>query len=54
MAGEHLPMMLTFIDETEKANAILPDLLALVTDGLVEAHPTEILRHIATEEKVLS
>jgi hypothetical protein len=26
----------------------------MVTDGLVEAHPTEILKNISTGEKVIS
>jgi len=33
---------------------ILPKLLAMVTDGLVEAHPTEVLKNITTAEKVLA
>jgi PII-like signaling protein len=54
VAGEHLPMIVYFVDEVEKVRNILPDLLAMVTDGLVEAHPTEILKNMATPEKVLS
>ncbi len=52
--GEHLPVVIQFLDTQEKIDAILPDLLAMVTDGLVEAHPTEILKNIATPEKVLA
>jgi len=33
---------------------ILPELLAMVMDGLVEAHPTEVLKNITTAEKVLA
>jgi hypothetical protein len=43
-SAEHLPILIYFIDETAKVQAILPELLAVVTDGLVEAHPTEILK----------
>jgi PII-like signaling protein len=52
--GEHLPVILYFIDGEAKVRSILPDLLAMVTDGLVEAHPTEILKDISTPAKVLS
>jgi PII-like signaling protein len=54
VTGEHLPMILYFVDEVEKVQRILPTLLAMVTDGLVEAHLTEVLKNITTPEKVLS
>lgn len=54
VAGEHLPVIIYFVDTFQKVHAILPELLNLVTDGLVEAHPTEILKNITTAEKVLS
>lgn len=43
-AGEHLPVIVIFIDDTEKIKAILPDVMRLVTDGLVEVQPTEIVK----------
>jgi len=52
--AEHLPVLIYFIDETAKIEAILPEFLALVTDGLVEAHPTQILKVANTPEKVLA
>jgi PII-like signaling protein len=52
--GEHLPVIIYFVDTFQKVHAIMPELLGLVTDGLVEAHPTEILKNITTVEKVLS
>ena len=52
--GEHLPVIIQFLDTREKISAVLPELLAMVTDGLVEAHPTEILKNIATAERVLA
>jgi uncharacterized protein len=54
VAGQHLPVLIYFVDEASKVKAVLPDLLNLVTDGLVEVHPTEVLKNIATSEKVLS
>jgi uncharacterized protein len=52
--GLHLPVLLYFVEGREKVDAILPELLSLVTDGLVEAHPTEILKKISTAERVVS
>ena len=54
VAAEHLPMLVYFVDEKSKVQAILPELLAMVTDGLIEAHPTEVLKNITTAEKVLA
>jgi PII-like signaling protein len=54
VTGEHLPMVVYFVDEPVKVRGILPTLLAMVTDGLVEAHPTEVLKNISTAEKVIA
>ncbi|MDE1162274.1 MAG: DUF190 domain-containing protein [Acidobacteriaceae bacterium] len=54
VSGLHLPVIIIFIEVPEKVEAIMPALLDLVTDGLVEAHPTEILKSIAGSEKVIA
>ncbi len=54
VGGLHLPVILYFVEEQEKVDAVLDELLALVTDGLVEAHPTNVLKNISSSEKVLS
>lgn len=54
VAGEHLPIIISFIDEEEKVRAVLPTLLEMVTDGMVEAHPTQILKFAAATPKVVS
>jgi PII-like signaling protein len=54
VAGLHLPVMIVFIDSNEKVNSVLPEILELVTDGLVEAQPTQILKSIIGREKVIS
>jgi PII-like signaling protein len=54
VAGLHLPVVIYFIETAEKIEAILSPLLDMVTDGLVEAHPTEILKNISTSERVIS
>jgi len=43
-----------FVEASEKVQSFLPALLDIVTDGLVEAHPTEILKSIVGKEKVVS
>jgi uncharacterized protein len=53
VAGEHLPILFLFVEETHKARVLLPDLLAMVTDGLVEAHQVEVLKNISAPEKVI-
>jgi PII-like signaling protein len=52
--GEHLPIVISLVDETVKVRAILPELLTIVTDGLVEAHSTEVLKDISKEEGILT
>jgi PII-like signaling protein len=52
--GEHMPILLSFVDSVEKIEALLPELLEAVTDGLVEAHPTQILKSVLRRSKVVS
>ncbi|RXH54144.1 DUF190 domain-containing protein [Granulicella sibirica] len=54
VAGLHLPVVIFFVEETGKVKALLPALLEMVTDGLIEAHPTEILTSIVGSERVLA
>jgi hypothetical protein len=54
VAGLHLPVVIYFIEEQAKFESIRDPLLALVTDGLVEAHPTTILKYVTSSEKVIS
>jgi uncharacterized protein len=54
IGGLHLPLVIFFVDSSAKVNSILPALLDLVTDGLVEAHPTEVLKSVVGKEKVIS
>lgn len=54
VAGLHLPVVISFIETSSKVDSVLPTLLDIVTDGLVEAHPTEILKSVAGKEKVIS
>ena len=54
VAGLHLPVVIYFIEEQQKIDAILDELLSMVTDGLVEAQPTTVLRNISSSAKVVS
>lgn len=54
VAGLHRPVVIFFTESVDKVDAILPRLLEMVTDGLVEAHPTEVLKSSIGKEKVLS
>jgi|SRR5580658_8811293 PII-like signaling protein len=42
--GEHLPVRIEFIESTETVDKLLPELYELVTDGLIEATETTILK----------
>ena len=42
--GQHLPIRLEFIDQREVVNGLMPELLLLVTDGMVEVQETTILK----------
>jgi uncharacterized protein len=42
--GQHLPIRLEFIDQQEVVDRLMPELLLLVTDGMVEVQETTILK----------
>ena len=42
--GQHLPIRLEFIDQREVVDRVMPELLLLVTDGMVEVQETTILK----------
>src|SRR5580693_1597976 len=42
--GEHLPVRIEFIDNRETIESLLPELYALVTDGVIEAKDKTILK----------
>lgn len=43
-ASEHLPVRIEFIDTPARVDALLPELCELISDGLIEAQDTMILR----------
>ncbi len=42
--GQHLPIRLEFIDRREVVEQLMPELLRLVTDGMVEVQETTVLK----------
>ena len=40
----HMPLLIEFIESEERVEALLPLLTDLVTDGLIEAHDTMVLK----------
>jgi PII-like signaling protein len=48
---EHLPVRIEFIETKEAADAILPSLCELITDGLIEAHETTIIKSAVRDER---
>jgi len=54
VASLHLPVVIGFVEREEKFAAIREELLGLVTDGFVEAHPTQILKNVSSAGKVIS
>jgi hypothetical protein len=49
--GQHLPLRIEFIESIEKMDALLPPLLELVSDGLIEAQDTMVLKTAAQERR---
>jgi PII-like signaling protein len=47
---EHLPVRIEFIESREAAEALLPALCELITDGLIEVQDTTILKAVVREE----
>jgi PII-like signaling protein len=54
VAGLHLPVAIYFIERQETFEAIQEELLALITDGLVEVHATSVLKNVASSDRVIS
>ena len=46
VGGEHLPIRVEFLDSVEVVNGLMPRLLELVTDGVIEVQATSIV-HVA-------
>src|ERR1700685_1851939 len=42
--GQHLPIRLEFVDPREVVELLMPELLRLVTDGMIEMQETTVLK----------
>jgi PII-like signaling protein len=42
--AQHMPLRIEFIDVAQTVERLLPQLMELVTDGLIEAHDTMVLK----------
>ena len=49
-ADRHMPLQIEFIESKAKLDAFLPRLEKLLTDGIIEAHDTTILK-VAMDER---
>jgi PII-like signaling protein len=49
---QHLPVRIEFVEESEKVSRLLPSLCDLVTDGLIEAHDTVIIKAAARKDSL--
>jgi PII-like signaling protein len=49
-AREHMPVRIEFIESSDKVSSLMPDLCALLSDGLIEAHDTMIYKATAAGE----
>jgi hypothetical protein len=46
MNGEHLPIRVEFLESANKVESLMPKLIELVTDGVIEVQATSIV-HVA-------
>jgi PII-like signaling protein len=45
--AHHMPLRIEFVESAKEVERLLPSLMELVTDGLIEAHDTLILKMAA-------
>ena len=48
---EHLPVRIEFIETKDAADALLPALCELITDGLIEAHEITVIKAAVRDER---
>lgn len=51
--SDHMPLRIEFVESAAKVESLLPALLELVTDGLIEAQDTLILKSVSREERTV-
>ncbi len=53
VTGQHLPVQIEFIETPDRFDALLPELARRITDGMIEAHDTTILKLVSMEPEPL-
>lgn len=53
IASEHMPVRIEFIDTPETVDAVLPQLCAMLTDGVIEAQDTVIYKTANLKESAV-
>jgi hypothetical protein len=53
-AGLHIPVIIYYVETQQKIDATLGELCSMVTDRLIEVHPTTILKIVTSSERVIS
>jgi PII-like signaling protein len=48
--SQHMPVRIEFIESPEKVEGLMPELCALLSDGLIEAHDTIIYKSQTGQE----
>ena len=49
--AQHLPIRIEFVDAPEKVEEVLPTLYEMVSDGLIEVHDTNVVKHARKSSK---
>jgi PII-like signaling protein len=49
--SQDLPVLIEVVDQADKLRAILPELDAMVAEGLITAQPVEVIAHRAAQPK---
>jgi PII-like signaling protein len=50
--GEHLPVRIEFLESPDVVNALMPELCALVSDGVVEMQATTVVKNARRAQPV--
>jgi len=48
----HMPVRIQFVETRAVVDALMPALCELITDGLIEAHETMVIKAVARQEPV--
>jgi uncharacterized protein len=49
--SQHLPIRIEFVESKEKVESLLPELFKMLSDGMIEAQETTILKIVRAEDR---